>query len=159
MSPDVPEQCQVELTWSVLPSCPHRAVELWWLCVLRVVLGVGCVCSCHRCDRDSHTEGASLISEPFLIRWKTLLSFLCSLSGSCTSNSVLKLTCSCCCSAVSQLQLPREGECLPQHLVLVYEHLCEGCFQISSFCAWEATVGPAFLLDGAQGANTSWEHS
>lgn len=40
MSPDVPGQCQVEQTWSVVPSCPYRVLELWWLCVLRVVLGM-----------------------------------------------------------------------------------------------------------------------
>lgn len=104
-------------------------LEGWWSCG-------GCVCSgwCWEWDvcvpatgvtGTGHTERASLISEPFLIRWKTMLSFLCSLSGSCTSNSVLKLTSLCSCSALSQLQLPREGECLPQHLVLVYEHVCE----------------------------------
>lgn len=117
-----PQMSPSDAKWSkcgqLCPAVLIGVVELRWPCLLRADSGWcwewGCVCS-YRVPKHPATgvtgtgnnEGASLISEPepFLIRWKTMLSFLCSLSRSCTSNLVLKLTCLCFCSALSQLQL------------------------------------------------------
>lgn len=124
-----PQMSPSDAKWSKrgqsYPAALIGEVELRWPCLLRADSGWcwewGCVCS-YRVPKHPATgvtgtgnsEGASLISEPepFLIRWKTMLSFLCSLNRSCTSNSVLKLTSLCFCSALSQLQLRRERECL-----------------------------------------------
>lgn len=87
-------------------SCSAALTGVVELQVLRADSGWcwewGCVCS-YRAPKHPATgvtgtgnsEGAPLISQPFLRRWKTVPSFLCSLNRSCTSNSVLKLTSLC----------------------------------------------------------------
>lgn len=149
-----PQMSPGDAKWSkcgqLCPAVLIGVVELRWPCLLRADSGWcwewGCVCS-YRVPKHPATgvtgtgnnEGASLISEPepFLIRWKTMLSFLCSLNRSCTSNSVLKLTCVSVLLCLSCSYKGREN--VSQHLVLVYECVFEGRFLISSFCAWEAT--------------------